>query len=138
MIPTLDSDTKLLPQYSQPVGDNYVFLQPRDSCARPVLPTEVIVIKAFFQEAGGEYVNRHQGPDRRCENKATWKPMVQQWGHICLPNGQVTRSLWKELHKVLVKVRMARNVKVTLLNPGIFSRALTMYSGVLQRLDTFC
>jgi hypothetical protein len=44
-----------------------------------------------------------------------WSPGVARWARLCLPNGQVAQSSWKELLKPLEKVRMACNVKVCIL-----------------------
>ncbi|KAG2106524.1 hypothetical protein BD769DRAFT_1336785, partial [Suillus cothurnatus] len=38
----------------------------------------------------------------------------KRWARLRLPNGQVSRCAWKETLKPADKVRMARNVKVTI------------------------
>jgi hypothetical protein len=38
-------------------------------------------------------------------------PLVTRWAQLCLPNGQVTQSAWKE-NTMSRQPRMARNVKV--------------------------
>ncbi|KAJ6524622.1 hypothetical protein DFH09DRAFT_937130 [Mycena vulgaris] len=38
---------------------------------------------------------------------------LKRWAHLRLPNGQIARSGWKEKHKPLKNVRMARNVKAS-------------------------
>ncbi|ETW75713.1 hypothetical protein HETIRDRAFT_422383 [Heterobasidion irregulare TC 32-1] len=107
MLPDLERNVKEFPRGAHPVGDNFVLLRAKDSCARPVLPCEALVIKGYFREAGGIYHTEGEGAE------AAWIPMVQQWARLCLPNGQAIRSLWKESLKALNEVQIARNVKIT-------------------------
>ncbi|KAK7006971.1 hypothetical protein R3P38DRAFT_2555109 [Favolaschia claudopus] len=39
------------------------------------------------------------------------KVFAVRWARLRLPSGQVARSLWKEAHRQLNKLRIARNVK---------------------------
>lgn len=48
-------------------------------------------------------------------------PKIACWSRLKLPNDQIARSLWKEANRPLERIRMARNVKVSLrLIHGLF------------------
>ncbi|ETW75993.1 hypothetical protein HETIRDRAFT_53847, partial [Heterobasidion irregulare TC 32-1] len=52
-----------------------------------------------------------------------------------LPNGQVTRSLWKESCKALHKLRIARNVKVLFRGMTQFAEVRFYFSSRMQEKD---
>ncbi len=99
--PELDlSNRKPNPRGSQDLGRGFLLLRARDSCKREIKNTsEAAAIRAYFTAASEDL---HE----------EWKPFVERWARVQLPNGQVARSAWKEKQKPLTKVRMARNVKV--------------------------
>ncbi|ETW76855.1 hypothetical protein HETIRDRAFT_125856 [Heterobasidion irregulare TC 32-1] len=103
MVPNLDNSTKHLPRGSKDLGDHYLLLRAQDSCAR---------------SAGGVY-------DDVGSLERDWVPKVRRWARLRLPNGQVTRSLWKESRKPVNKVRMARNVKI--ISAGLIQFAEVRY-----------
>ena len=70
-----------------------------DTTARPVTALEAVAINAYL---------------RRIEMPEQANPHVVRWAHLRLPNGQIARSAWKESLKPLTKLRMSRNVKVSL------------------------
>jgi hypothetical protein len=100
MVPDLDQEKNPLPRGSVDLGDSYVFLRAMDTTARPDTALEAVAINAYL---------------RRIEMPEQANPHVVRWVRLRLPNGQIARSAWKESLKSLTKLRMARNVKVSLL-----------------------
>ncbi|KJA13305.1 hypothetical protein HYPSUDRAFT_151736 [Hypholoma sublateritium FD-334 SS-4] len=93
-----------LPRGGIDIGNGYALLRAQDHRLRPMLKAEAAALTAYF--------NRHHvnvsipAPD--------WCPSVARWARLRLPNGQIARSKWKECLKPLDKIRIARNVKVSL------------------------
>ncbi|KAF7329710.1 hypothetical protein MKEN_00234200 [Mycena kentingensis (nom. inval.)] len=58
-----------------------------------------VVVRAYIQHHAAQ------------EYQDTFIPALLRWGRLRLPNGQIARSAWKESHKGLTRVRMARNVR---------------------------
>ena len=96
----LEREANPLPRGSIDLGDSYVLLRAMDTTAQPVSALEAVAINAYL---------------RQIEMPEQANPHVVRWACLWLPNGQVARSAWKELLKPLTKLRMTRNVKVSLL-----------------------
>jgi hypothetical protein len=101
IIPDLEEPTSL-PRNSIDLGDGYVLLRRRDTTARQVLPGEELALIAYLQSLPGFSQIHFQSPIS-----------VIRWARLRLPTGQTARSLWGEKSKALEKLRMARNVKLT-------------------------
>jgi hypothetical protein len=86
-----------LPRYSESIGDGYVLLRARDRRPQSLSATEMEPIARYFEHFG------EIAPSK-----------ITRWARLLLPTGQVARSAWKEGKKPLEKVRMARNVKVSI------------------------
>ncbi|OBZ70829.1 hypothetical protein A0H81_09275 [Grifola frondosa] len=97
MIPSLDPSHGLpiIPRGALELEDGYVLLRARDVRDRNVTHEEAAAIREFFPNEPSD-----------------WTPQVMRWARLCLPNGQVARSMWKEGRKQPDKVRMSRNVKI--------------------------
>lgn len=106
MFPQLDEAARkqeTLPYGSINLGDGFVLLRAKDSCAREVTDSESTALTNFLEE------DEECGPENIPNN---WIPTVIRWSRLMLPHGQVARSLWKESLKPLGKIRTARRVKV--------------------------
>jgi hypothetical protein len=101
MIPDLDSSPPEIPQGAQDLGDGFVLLRAKNRTSRNMQTCECNALRT--------YLNTHEIP---IENSEDWSPTITHWARLRLPNGQVTRSAWKEKLKPINKVRMARNIKV--------------------------
>jgi hypothetical protein len=100
MIPDLEPDSDTLPRGSNDIGDSYVFLRARDGAACLIDGVAGATIREFYEERGfGNFEN-------------DWFPHIIRWAQLCLPNGQIARSSWKEKLKSPEHIRTARNVKV--------------------------
>lgn len=99
IFPDLEPAKDGLPRGAIDIGNDYILLRALEKSPRLVNPCEADALRAYLRE-NGESV-----PDG-------WCPSVRRWARLRLPNGQVARSAWKEKSKPLIKVRMARNVKV--------------------------
>ncbi|KAJ3917339.1 hypothetical protein F5877DRAFT_91280 [Lentinula edodes] len=78
------------PRGSLDMGNGYLLLRPRKRWPSVLLSPE---IDAF--EKAGLFINH-----------------IRKWGQLCLPNGQVARSLYNESNKTRADIRVTRNVKV--------------------------
>ncbi|KAJ3812864.1 hypothetical protein F5876DRAFT_74456 [Lentinula aff. lateritia] len=78
------------PKGSLDMGNGYLLLRPRKRWPSVLLSPE---IDAF--EKAGLFINH-----------------IRKWGRLCLPNGQVARSLYNESNKTRADIRVTRNVKV--------------------------
>jgi hypothetical protein len=92
MIPDLEPPDVLPPTYSVNLGDGYVLLRARDRYAYNPSEAESHLIREFLNAP---------------------VPKFKRWARLRLPNGQIARCAWKETLRSADKVRMARNVKVT-------------------------
>ncbi|THH32143.1 hypothetical protein EUX98_g2045 [Antrodiella citrinella] len=99
--PELDTE-KVSPRGSKDIGDKYTFLTARDEFAQPLRSCELAVFVRFLQDQG-ENIPLH------------WKTRIYRWARLELPNGQITRSAWKEKTKALQKLRISRMGKARLL-----------------------
>jgi hypothetical protein len=104
IIPDLEPEPSL-PRGSVDLGDGYVLLRAMDNCSREVSDSEDQAIR--------RYMSQHCDPDdSEAEDIVEeWRPSVVRWARVRLPNGQITRSAWKELQKS--DLRTARMVKVS-------------------------
>lgn len=102
MIPDLKPSKSDLPHGALDIGEGYVLLRAQDRYSRRMSGPEAMALKKYLQ-------SRHSltlGED--------WSPKITRWARLSLPNGQISRSRWKEGLKPITKVRIARNVKVCL------------------------
>ncbi|KAG1724251.1 hypothetical protein EDB19DRAFT_1644676 [Suillus lakei] len=93
MIPDLEPPDGLLPNHSVNLGGGYVLLRARDRYSYHPSEAELRLISRFLDAP---------------------VPKFKRWARLRLPNGQVARCAWKETLKPAEKVRMARNIKVTI------------------------
>ncbi|KAG1844003.1 hypothetical protein C8R48DRAFT_780461 [Suillus tomentosus] len=93
MIPDLEPPDNPLPNHSVNLGGGYVLLRARDRYNYHPSEAELQVIGEFLDAP---------------------VPKFKRWARLRLPNGQVARCAWKETLKPAEKVRMARNIKVTI------------------------
>jgi hypothetical protein len=101
MLPHLESAPKL-PRTSIDLENGYILLGAREEYQHAVPEREAVAIRE-------QLIHLNQDVDPH------WRPSVCRWARLCLPNGQIVRSAWKEKLKPfkLSKVRMARNVMVS-------------------------
>ncbi|KAF7314579.1 hypothetical protein MKEN_00931300 [Mycena kentingensis (nom. inval.)] len=98
VMPELDPE-KPLPVTAIDLGDGRVLLRARDRYRQRITGRAGQVVRAYVEQHSGE-----QYADR-------YTPALLRWARMRLPNGQIARSAWKESHKGLTRVRMARNVR---------------------------
>ncbi|KAI6119524.1 hypothetical protein EDD16DRAFT_1480086 [Pisolithus croceorrhizus] len=93
IMPELDDGMHGLPKGSVDLQDGFVLLRKRDK--RPWLPSgeEAHIISEFIRGSRPLY-------------------RFRRWARLCLPNGQIARSLWREKFKPSTQIRISRNVKV--------------------------
>ena len=99
MIPHLDPPENTNPRASADLGNGYTLLAKCDKYITMVHGDKARVIAHYL---GLPHALK-----------------ICHWAHLHLPNGQITRSEYQELQCAPEKVRMARNVKVCLLWPGV-------------------
>jgi hypothetical protein len=91
MCPILDKDAvPSLPQRSQDLGNGYVLLRPRTRYACLLEGQERIAVSNMMDNL----------------------TKMRKWGRLCLPNGQVARSLFSEQRRTAENKRNSRNIKV--------------------------
>lgn len=102
MIPDLKPSSKSnLPRGALDLGGGYVLLRAQDRYNRHMKETEAAAFKEYLQ---------HQ---HSLVLREDWLPgKITRWARLLLPNGQISRSQWKEGLKPINKIRTARNVKV--------------------------
>ena len=103
MVPDLkpsrcDSD---LPHGALDLSGGYVLLWAQDWYSRLMKETEAMALKKYIQS---HHLLTQFGKD--------WPLKIVHWARLCLPNGQVAMSQWKEALKLINKIQTARNVKV--------------------------
>ncbi|KDQ57311.1 hypothetical protein JAAARDRAFT_178964 [Jaapia argillacea MUCL 33604] len=99
LVPELDPDTVPPIRGSLDLGGGYILLRAMDTCARQTSISEAAAILMYMGSCG--------------EDLTQWQaPRVTRWARLRLPNGQISRSLWKEQLKTLDKIRISRNVKI--------------------------
>ena len=86
------------PQGLKDLGEDYLLLGPKDMCLYHLSQGEQRALDTFFSGY----------PGAKDINQCT----VHRWGHLKLPNGQVTRSQWKEAECCSDMLQMDCNVKV--------------------------
>lgn len=101
VLPELDRAKPAGSNLTVDIGDGYTLLHPIDSTQRQVKPPE--------GRAVCDYMNT-----QAVGLGLTWpaQPFITRQARISLPSGQIARSLWKEEHKGLRQIRMARMIKV--------------------------
>jgi hypothetical protein len=99
-IPELDEPAKGLPTGAVDLGDGFALLRKRD--------------RYTFSPVGGaaQAILDYLGDGRPL-------PRIKRWARLLLPNGQIARSLWREMFKPLDQTRMSRNVKVSITEHNI-------------------
>jgi hypothetical protein len=101
LIPDLEPVGNLLPHGSEDVGGGFILLRALDRTTRKVTnPFESAAICKYLERNGAILTDG-------------WEAYTCRWARVCLPNGQVARSLWKEIKKSLDKLCTSRNLKVT-------------------------
>ncbi|KAH6885126.1 hypothetical protein BKA70DRAFT_1574592 [Coprinopsis sp. MPI-PUGE-AT-0042] len=90
MYPQFDPSPPL-PRYSLDTGGGFILLKPQSKASVAV---------------GNANLTRHV-------ELATGQCRVRKWGRLCLPNGQVARSVFQEERLVHRRPRITRNVKVS-------------------------
>ncbi|KAJ6468529.1 hypothetical protein C8R47DRAFT_1078323 [Mycena vitilis] len=98
MIPDLEPVEKL-PRGSEDLGDGYVLLRAKDEYNQVIHGAQGDAIQDYLEAVTGE------------ASPANFRPSLQRWARLRLPNGQIARCAWKEKQKALNKVRMSRNVQ---------------------------
>jgi hypothetical protein len=98
-VPDLEPEPAL-PLGSFPFGDGHTLLRATDTTRRPVSDREAEAIRA---SGIADDSNRSAG-----------SISVLRWARLLLPNGQVSRCVWKENSEGEKVVRCARNVKVSI------------------------
>ena len=78
-----------LPRSATDLGNGYIALRPRD-----------------------RYPAQIPEPAAEILSQAVNLSKIRQWGRVCLPNGQIARSLWSEKRRTGQKIRVSCNVKV--------------------------
>ncbi|KAF8811705.1 hypothetical protein BYT27DRAFT_7221374 [Phlegmacium glaucopus] len=96
----LDPLPPVVPQGGKDIGAGFILLRAKDKALR--------VMHGCKRQAHADYLTKAHA----LQVPEGWSPEVTRWARLCLPNGQVVRSAWKEKLKPLDKVRMAQNVKM--------------------------
>ena len=89
--PELDDSSRGIPKFAHNCGNSFVLLRPRD-----------------------RYRKSLTGPQLTTVNEDLNINSLRRWGRLCLPNGQIARSLFSEKERS-ERTRISRNVKVILL-----------------------
>ncbi|KAG1726244.1 hypothetical protein EDD22DRAFT_961459 [Suillus occidentalis] len=92
MVPNLEDPKPALPQTAIDLGDGYALLRKRD--LYDVQP----------QGGASQAIQEYLGVNVK----------IRRWARLRLPNGQTTRTAWRETLKPAAKVRVSRNVKFLL------------------------
>ena len=98
--PDLDEENNTIPRGAINLGNDYVLLRAKEQTYYKLSHEYLTKLKIFLSNAYGMYL-----PEETPVS-------VQRWARLCLPTGQVARSIWKEGLKPLNRVRISRNVKV--------------------------
>ncbi|KZT18346.1 hypothetical protein NEOLEDRAFT_1047069, partial [Neolentinus lepideus HHB14362 ss-1] len=99
LIPDLEPP-QLLPKWSMNLNNGYVLLHARDSTKWLAPP--------LHAQAIGRYYRQHL-----VQCQIDLQIRIQRWARLRLPNGQISRSAWKELQRSQDKpTRTNRNVKI--------------------------
>ena len=93
--PEFSKNHPKIPRYSQPLGDGFIFLRPRDRHRQ--------LVANFGPVATGLLTNLHL-------------TKVRRWGRMGLPNGQIARSRYSEDRRKSKNCRISRNVKVSFMS----------------------
>ncbi|KAF9017470.1 hypothetical protein BDZ89DRAFT_937108, partial [Hymenopellis radicata] len=107
IIPGLDEAVQrenYIPKGALDLGGQYVLLRARSSSRLLLVGPEADALKNYLIREHAVAV------------PSTWKPFIIQWARLRLPNGLVARSAWRECLKPMSKVRMARNVKASVIH----------------------
>jgi hypothetical protein len=107
LFPFLDHTSKLPPQNSLDIGDGYQLLRAKERTGR--LLTEIPeypLIKGYLEQAERQHGRIVDG------NQPHVRARIPRWARLQLPNGQITRSAWRENSRSFKDSRRARCVKV--------------------------
>jgi hypothetical protein len=96
MVPDLEPPDNKVPRGGSELGDGYILLRARDRVSQVLPPLEAAAIASYL----------------RCNGILRESPQIIQWARLCLPNGQMACSAWKETQKELRHVCISCNVKV--------------------------
>ena len=97
MCPVLDQDAVIsLPQGSHDLGNGFVLLRPRMRYTGLLEEQERIAVSYVVDDL---------------------TKLRKKWGRLCLPNGQVARSLFSEQRRTAENKRNSRNIKVFVFLP---------------------
>jgi hypothetical protein len=107
LIPDLEPPENPLPRGSKDIGGGYILLRAMDNTSRQVREPEAKAIQVYLAGKGEIILSSDN-----------WNPFVTRWARVRLPNGQISRSKWKESLKSLDRVRSSRNVKVNFIYPS--------------------
>ncbi|TFK65049.1 hypothetical protein BDN72DRAFT_773869 [Pluteus cervinus] len=100
--PTLSPPPPSLPRGSVSLGGEYLLLTPREDTYHRLTPPEIEALTNFYTDLGYPMPSTF---------------LIQRWARLQLPNGQITRSLWKEKSTARATVRISRNVKYLIDGP---------------------
>ncbi|KAJ7202622.1 hypothetical protein GGX14DRAFT_309990, partial [Mycena pura] len=98
MIPDLEQEDDL-PRGAEELGDGFVLLRAKDEYNQVISGEQGDAIRDYLESVTGK------------RYPSTFRPSLQRWARLRLPNGQIARSAWKEERKAIQNVRMARNVQ---------------------------
>jgi hypothetical protein len=101
--PELDDEANTIPRGAIDLGDHFVLLRAKERTFYKLDHEYLTALRDFLLKAYNMVLAEETSVS------------VQRWARLSLPTGQVARSRWKETLKPLNKVRMARNVKVNLI-----------------------
>ncbi len=100
MIPDLRPPKAILPRGALDLGGGYILLRAQDRYSRYMSQMEATALRKYLRTQYSLVL------------RDIWVPKVTRWARLLLPNGQISRSKWKEDLKPINKIRTARNVKV--------------------------
>ncbi|PPQ88017.1 hypothetical protein CVT24_010864 [Panaeolus cyanescens] len=123
--PQLNRAENSEPQYSEDIGDGFIFLRARERYGH--LQSGIIGVKLREWFITEETMHSNPIP-------ANWEgPKIRRWARMRPPNGQVARCAWKEMEKPLDKVRQSRMVKITYNGQIEFAEAQFYFFGVINQ-----
>ena len=98
-----------IPRGAELIGNDFLLLRALERSYSVARPVEA---RAFY-----DYFRRTNPGLIEGKNCSDFKYVLCRWARMCLPNGMVVRSAWKEQLKPLNCLRMARCVKVSHMSP---------------------
>ncbi|KAG0701436.1 hypothetical protein DFH29DRAFT_990075 [Suillus ampliporus] len=94
MIPELDEPPVGLPEGAIDLGEGFALLWKRDKKSQNAAGAHAHAITTFLGDCP--------------------LPHIKRWARLCLPNGQIARSAWRETLRPIEQTCMSRNVKLKL------------------------